>query len=66
MRIIDIPEFKDKTNVLTIPETATLTEAVEIMAERNVGSVVVVKGSRVVGIFTERDLLIKVVGKKKS
>jgi CBS domain-containing protein len=66
MRIIDIPEFKDKTYVLTMPETATLIEAVETMAERNVGSVVVIKGTKVVGIFTERDLLTKVVGKKKK
>lgn len=66
MRIIDIPEFKDKTFVLTMPETTNLMEAVETMAERNVGSVVVIKGTKVVGIFTERDLLIKVVGKKKK
>lgn len=66
MRIIDIPEFKDKTYVLTMPETTNLMEAVATMAEHNVGSVVVVKGTKVVGIFTERDLLTKVVGKKKK
>lgn len=66
MRIIDIPEFKDKTDVLTMPETANLMDVVVKMAERNVGSVVVVRDSKVVGIFTERDLLTKVVGKRKK
>jgi CBS domain-containing protein len=66
MRIIDIPEFKDKTDVLTMPETANLIDVVVKMAERNVGSVVVVRDSKVVGIFTERDLLTKVVGKRKK
>lgn len=66
MRIIDIPEFKDKTDVLTMPEAANLMEVVAIMAQRNVGSVVVVRETKVVGIFTERDLLVKVVGKRKK
>ncbi|WP_032113056.1 CBS domain-containing protein [Candidatus Paracaedibacter symbiosus] len=66
MRIIDIPEFKDKTYVLAMPETTPLMEAIEAMVARNVGSVVVIEGTKVVGIFTERDLLIKVSGKKKK
>ena len=66
MRIIDIPEFKDKTDVLTMPEAANLMDVVVKMAERNVGSVVVVLDSKVIGIFTERDLLTKVVGKRKK
>ena len=66
MRIIDIPEFKDKTDVLTMPEAANLMDVVVKMAERNVGSVVVVRDSKVIGIFTERDLLTKVVGKRKK
>ena len=66
MRIIDIPEFKDKTDVLTMPETANLIDVVTTMAERNVGSVVVVRETKVVGIFTERDLLVKVIGKRKK
>lgn len=66
MRIIDVPEFKDKTDVLTMPETANLMDVVVKMVERNIGSVVVVRDSKVVGIFTERDLLTKVVGKRKN
>ncbi len=66
MRIMDVPEFKDKTNILTVSPESSLEQAVSEMAGRNVGSAVVVKNDKVVGIFTERDLLVKVVGKGKS
>lgn len=42
---------------------APLREAVERMSDSNVGCVLVVEGGRLCGIFTERDVLTKVVGK---
>ncbi|MBL6784733.1 MAG: CBS domain-containing protein [Rickettsiales bacterium] len=60
MRITDIPEFKDKTHLLTIEENISVHEAVNKMAEYNYGSAVVVKNSKLVGMFTERDVLKKV------
>jgi len=39
----------------------TVREAVRYMAEKNVGATVVLDGERVVGIFTERDLMTRVV-----
>jgi len=47
--------------VLTITPTATVAQAARVMAERGVGSIVVAKGNKPVGILTERDLLMKVV-----
>ena len=47
--------------VLTITSTATVAQAARVMAERGVGSIVIVKGKKPVGILTERDLLMKVV-----
>jgi CBS domain-containing protein len=44
---------------LTVAPDATLAEAVRIMRDRHVGCVVVVEAERVVGILTERDLLLK-------
>lgn len=41
--------------VFTIPKDASVFEALEKMAENRVGSVVVMDGDSVVGIFTERD-----------
>jgi CBS domain-containing protein len=43
--------------VLSTGPDATLGEAAEKMAARNVGSIVVLDGDRLVGILTERDLL---------
>jgi CBS domain-containing protein len=50
---------------ITVPLTATLQQAVEIMQTRHLGCVLVVDGAGVLkGIFTERDLLGRVAGRK--
>jgi len=47
--------------VLTTTATTTVAQAARVMAERGVGSIVIVKGKKPIGILTERDLLMKVV-----
>jgi CBS domain-containing protein len=44
-------------DVLAVEPTTRLLEAAARMHERRVGAVVVVEGGRLVGIFTERDVL---------
>jgi CBS domain-containing protein len=44
-------------DVLAVEPTTRLLDAAARMHERRVGAVVVVEGGRLVGIFTERDLL---------
>jgi len=44
---------------VTVPPEFTAAEAIRLMVARRVGSVVVVEANRVVGIFTERDVLKK-------
>jgi len=44
-----------------VPPTATVLEAVEVMAEHGVGAVAVVDKGRLQGIFTERDVMLRVV-----
>jgi CBS domain-containing protein len=39
----------------------TVREAARIMAERNIGAILVLENARLVGVFSERDLLIRVV-----
>ncbi|HEY6332841.1 MAG TPA: CBS domain-containing protein [Blastocatellia bacterium] len=51
--------------VLVQPET-TVAEAVRLMKEGKTGSVVIVSGSALEGIFTERDLLLNLIGTGKS
>lgn len=48
-------------DVLAVESTTRLPEAAARMHERGVGAVVVVEGGRLVGIFTERDVLRRVV-----
>jgi CBS domain-containing protein len=47
--------------VLCLPPGAMVRAAAKAMAERRVGSVMVVEGGRLVGIFTERDALSRVL-----
>lgn len=47
--------------VYAIEPSATVAEAVRLMNERGVGALVVLDGGRLAGIFTERDVLRRVV-----
>lgn len=53
-------------DIFTVSPDATVYEAVEMMAERNVGAVLVMKDDQLVGLFSERDYTRKVMlrGKK--
>lgn len=48
--------------VHTVPSTVTVLEAVQEMNRHKIGSVLVMNGLRLAGIFTERDVLRRVVG----
>lgn len=50
-------------DVVSVDAEATLNEACRIMGEKHVGSVIVTKSGKPEGIFTERDLLSKVITK---
>ncbi|MGA0266292.1 MAG: CBS domain-containing protein [Lysobacterales bacterium] len=52
--------------VLSVEETATVLDAISLMAEVNVGAVLVKKGDSVAGIFTERDYLQKIALNARS
>ena len=47
---------------LAVPPSATVADAIRIMREHRVGCVLVVEAERLVGIITERDLLLKLDG----
>lgn len=55
-----IIEEKGRT-VYKIQPEASVTEAVQLMTRRHVGAVLVCEEGRCVGIFTERDLMTRVV-----
>jgi CBS domain-containing protein len=59
--------LEEKGNkVWTISPQATAFEALELMAQRNIGAVLVVEGENIRGIFTERDYARKVVLQGKT
>jgi CBS domain-containing protein len=47
--------------VVSVEKGATVMDAVRAMVERNVGATVVLDGIRLVGVFTERDVVTRVV-----
>jgi len=61
-----ILDRKADTSVATLPPDATVLDAARLMNDRRIGSVLVVEDDRVVGIFTERDVLVRVVAAKRD
>ena len=60
----------DKVNLMhtddyvCIQPSTPLQQAIEVMKQDEGGCAIVCEGDRVVGVFTERDLLIKIIGEK--
>ncbi len=54
------------SGVLTIGKEATVLQAALLMNEHKVGALVVTEGDGVAGMFTERDLLRRVVGEQRD
>jgi len=61
----DILERKG-SQVFTIGKGATVLEAAVLMNEHKVGGLVVIEDGRVAGMFTERDVLRRVVGEQRD
>ncbi|HEX9666152.1 MAG TPA: CBS domain-containing protein [Thermodesulfobacteriota bacterium] len=56
-----------KTNVVTVPPSTLVTEAATIMREENIGSLVVVGvDKKLLGIITDRDIVVSVVANSES
>ena len=52
--------------VVTVSRTATVLDAIQAMAGAKVGSIAVVDGSVLVGIFSERDVMLRVVAEGRD
>ena len=63
--LFEVDHFMSK-QVVTVEEEMLLEKVAIIMAEKHVGSVIVTSQGEPVGIFTERDLLTKILCKNKS
>lgn len=56
----------EKRNFLMAPPDTTVSKAAELMASKNVGAVMVVDNERLVGIFTERDAVFRVIARGRD
>lgn len=59
--VADILRSKADSTVHTIAPDATVFEAVQLMAQKNIGALLVTDAGRIVGIVSERDYARKVV-----
>ena len=64
-KVADILTRKGK-NVTNVPPDTSVLEALKIMADQNIGSVLVMENNKYLGIITERDYSRKVILKGKS
>jgi CBS domain-containing protein len=53
-------------DIWTIPPTATVFQAIQMMSEKNIGALPVMEGTKLVGIISERDCMSKVALHGKS
>jgi len=59
--VANILSARKDFKLASLPPTATVREALELMARRDIGSVLVMQGDALLGIFTERDYARRIV-----
>ncbi len=65
MKIKDRPEYKNKPPPIVMHADEYAATAIQVMAKKNIGSMIIVDEDRkVTGIVTERDLLRRLLGEK--
>lgn len=61
-----VKEVMQRSKVLKAPPDTLVSRAAKLMAKKNAGAVMVVVGERLVGIFTERDVVFRVVAQGRD
>jgi CBS domain-containing protein len=56
-----VGSLMERENLLTAPPETTVSAAALLMARRKVGAVMVTRDEKLVGIFTERDVVFRVI-----
>jgi CBS domain-containing protein len=64
--IRDLLAAKTRRGVVSAPPAASVRDATVLMNEHGIGSLLIVDGGRIVGMFTERDVLRRVVAECRS
>jgi CBS domain-containing protein len=69
MRVVDPVSFilrKKGTDVWSVPSDATVYDAMKMMADKDVGALLIMDGSQFVGVVSERDYARKVILQGRS
>lgn len=61
MYSLSVKDVMDGKNSLLLPSTTSVATAAKMMAEAGIGAVMIVENELLVGIFTERDALFRVL-----
>jgi CBS domain-containing protein len=61
-----VKSVMEQKKLLTATPQTTVLDAAKLMAKKNVGAVMVIENDRLVGIFTERDALVRVSAKGRD
>jgi CBS domain-containing protein len=56
----------EEKELVTAPGSMTVSEAARLMKEKHQGSVLIVEGEKLAGIFTERDTLFRVIAEGRD
>ncbi len=62
----NIKELLINREVFTVPKGTTIKDAVFYMAEKGVGLIPIMDEGKLVGVFSERDLVKRVIAENKS
>ncbi|HMH83758.1 MAG TPA: CBS domain-containing protein [Gemmatimonadales bacterium] len=57
---------KKGSDIISVAPGETVLKAAQLMSERGIGGLVVTEGKRLAGIFTERDILRRVVAQRRD
>jgi CBS domain-containing protein len=63
---LPVSEVMARSRMLTAPPQTTVSEAAKLMARRKSGAVLVIDAERLVGIFTERDVVFRVIARDRD
>ena len=61
-----VKSVMERAKRLVAPPQTTVAKAAKLMAKKNVGAVMVVEDKLLVGIFTERDLVVRVIAQGRD
>ena len=64
--VADLLKEKNASQLISVAPTETVTQAVRAMNDRQVGAAVVLDRDNLVGILTERDVMVRVVGRGRE